>query len=269
MADMVWYFGYGSNMKSSVMINRGITPLSIKVGVVPTHFLTFDIFGIPYTEPSFASIALLPSKSETDEVAKVYTLSTTDTSPIPPVHGVLYQLRREDYLRLVLSEGSGVGYDEITVEAYILKTQSDGTKRTKEQPIMAQTLKAKYPRRPNSGPSRRYMGLILEGCKEHNIPVSYQKYLESLPVYGADSVKKSWFQTMGALLFLFFWRRVIQVLARTTKIVVDDSGHCPPWLGQVIVMVYHFMWFWHDHVHSRIWGMGHGDLINYGGRAVW
>lgn len=153
MAASVWYFGYGSNMKSSVMINRGIIPLSIKIGVVPTHILTFDIFGIPYTEPSFASIALLPSSSE--------------KSSIPPVHGVLYQLRREDYLQLVRSEGSGVGYDEISVEAYILEVQSDGVSRTTQKPVMAQTLKAKYPWRPNRGPSERYMvcDVYVSQCK--------------------------------------------------------------------------------------------------------
>ena len=157
MADSVWYFGYGSNMKSSVMISRGITPLSIKVGMVPTHILTFDIFGIPYTEPSFASIALLPRGKKTSEITEPCSLWETEKSPPPPVNGVLYQLRREDYLRLVLSEGSGVGYDEITVEVYLLETGSGETMRANEQPIMAQTLKAKYPWRPNRGPSQRYM----------------------------------------------------------------------------------------------------------------
>ena len=68
-------------------------------------------------------------------------------------------------------------------------------------------------------------------------------------------------QSTGALLFLLFWRRVIRVLARTTKLVVNDGGHCPSWLGHVIVGVYHGMWFWHDWIHSRIWGVGHGELI--------
>jgi hypothetical protein len=157
MADSVWYFAYGSNMKTSVMIGRGITPLSIKVGVVPTHILTFDIFGIPYAEPSFASIAPVPIKPHQD----AHPAWSTEQSRVPPVHGVLYQLKREDYRRLVLTEGAGVGYDEITVSAYILETtpgrKKHPTRASKPIIIGAQTLKAKYPWRPNRGPSQRYM----------------------------------------------------------------------------------------------------------------
>ncbi|KAJ5107492.1 hypothetical protein N7456_004167 [Penicillium angulare] len=253
MMESVWYFGYGSNMKSSVMANRGITPLSVKVGLVPTFILTFDIFEIPYTEPSFESIALYPEKTEV----------AAEGVTIPPVHGVLYQLEREDYLRLVRSEGSGVGYDEITVEAYILETQADGTVIATEECIMAQTLKAKYPWRPNPGPSQRYMGLLLDGCKEHKLPSSYLRYLETLPVY-VQADKISILQTTGSSLFLAFWGRVIRMLAQTTKVVVNDQGHAPLWLGWVIVGVYRLMWLWHDNIHAKIWRLGHGELINYG-----
>lgn len=56
-----WYFAYGSNMRLSTMTGRGITPLTMEVVEVTTHYLTFDIFGIPYPEPSYASIAEFPS----------------------------------------------------------------------------------------------------------------------------------------------------------------------------------------------------------------
>lgn len=155
MADSVWYFGYGSNMKSSIMSNRGITPLSTEVGIVPGYILTFDIFGIPYAEPSFASIARV-SKPESISKELGPSLLGTEETRIPPVHGVLYLLKKEDYRRLVTSEGAGVGYDEIAVQAYILKSPNNGRMLAGVQ-IIAYTLKAKFPWRPNRGPSKRYM----------------------------------------------------------------------------------------------------------------
>src|SRR3569833_4454868 len=56
-ADMVWFFAYGSNMKSSVMERRGITPLAVQRLCVPSHVRTFDVFGAPFSEPAMASIA--------------------------------------------------------------------------------------------------------------------------------------------------------------------------------------------------------------------
>lgn len=71
------------------------------------------------------------------------------------------------------------------------------------------------------------------------------------------------------MLFLAVWRRVIRILAKTTKIIVNDRGHSPLWLGKLIVMVYYLMWLWHDQVHVRIWNAGHGEVIIYDGRTAW
>jgi hypothetical protein len=134
----IWYFAYGSNMKSTVMNNRGITPISMQAVVVPSYVLCFDIFGIPYAEPAFASIA--PLRDEQIEGG---------VKSLPPVHGVAYLLTPDDYRRLVLTEGAGVGYDEITAYAKVIAPdQAD---------ILIHTLKAKYPWRPNRAPSARYM----------------------------------------------------------------------------------------------------------------
>lgn len=119
------------------MAKRQITPLQAQAVVVPSYILTFDIFGIPCAEPSFASISAYSHSEEKEE------------SKIPAVHGMAYLLTKADYRRLVLSEGSGVGYDEIQVEAFPLSDKKNG--------IQVHTLKAKYPFRPNRAPSLRYM----------------------------------------------------------------------------------------------------------------
>ena len=122
------------------MAKRQIRPLQAHAVVVPSYMLTFDIFGIPYAEPSFASISPYLHSEEKKE------------RTVPAVHGMAYLLTQADYHRLILSEGSGVGYDEIQVEAFLLSDQSE-----QKNAIHVHTLKAKYPFRPNRAPSLRYM----------------------------------------------------------------------------------------------------------------
>jgi hypothetical protein len=142
-SNAIWYFAYGSNLRSSVMKSRGIIPLEAQPVVVASHVLCFDIFGIPYAEPAFASLTAVPSDLAAGD---------GEGQAIPPVHGVAYLLTPDDYRRLVLSEGAGVGYNEISVRAKLLSTEHG-----QEKEIMAYTLQAKYPWRPNRAPSARYM----------------------------------------------------------------------------------------------------------------
>ncbi|KAL2412770.1 Gamma-glutamyl cyclotransferase gliK [Exophiala dermatitidis] len=243
----IWYFGYGSNIRSASMTKREITPLQAQAVVVPSHILTFDIFGIPCAEPAFASIATYQDIGETQQHTQV-----------PPVHGVAYLLTRDDYRRLVLSEGSGVGYDEIQAEAFPIAN----TDYTPGKGIMVHTLKAKYPFRPNRAPSVRYMSLLIEGATENGLPESYIQYLKSLPTFSAG---QSTWAALGSSLFLGFFARAVRVLAYSTKLVVNEKGHCPRPLGTVIVWFYWGMWTWHDYVHARLWGRGDGGIIHYGG----
>lgn len=159
MADVysapVWYFAYGSNISFKRMSSRGIIPIETLPVAVPTHILTFDIFGIPYAEPSFASIAQICSCRTGAPISGQFQDGkwTNADSSIPPVHGVAYLLTAKDYRRLIISEGSGVGYNEIEVKAYALyKTAADNTERS----LLAKTLVAKFPWRPNRAPSARY-----------------------------------------------------------------------------------------------------------------
>jgi hypothetical protein len=151
----IWYFAYGSNMKSSVMTGRGIKPLDIKSVVAPKYYLTFDIFGVPYAEPSFASVAEF-SDAIVKKEKNLYLHLGLTAIPVPPVHGVAYLLSAQDYHRLVVTEGGGVAYDEISLEAIILERGAAGL-QPNAQTIVARTLKAKYPWHPNGSPSARYL----------------------------------------------------------------------------------------------------------------
>jgi hypothetical protein len=132
----IWHFGYGSNMKASVMQGRGITPLEVRWARVHGYVLTFDVFGLPYSEPSMASIA-------------PYT-KTGEKQYVPDVCGVAYLLSSEDLKRLVGTEGGGVAYDEIEVEGISWRAEV-------AEEIRMHTLVAKFPWRPNACPSKRYL----------------------------------------------------------------------------------------------------------------
>ena len=136
---IVWYFGFGSNMKTSVIRSRGIQPLDVKAVKVPSYVLTFDVFGLPYSEPAMASIARYTTDDENDQ---------RGAGP-PDVHGIAYLLSSADVRRLIGSEGGGVAYNEVIVAGVSLHGD--------DIPISMCTLTARYPRRPNAAPSARYL----------------------------------------------------------------------------------------------------------------
>jgi gliotoxin/aspirochlorine biosynthesis gamma-glutamylcyclotransferase len=145
----LWYLGYGSNMKASSMNDRNITPLATKIVNVPTHYVTFDVFGIPYSEPCYASIEEFPD----GRAGKLQLIHRNDCFQVPSLCGVAHLLTPSDFHRLFVTEGSGVVYDIVEVQAYEL----DKNTRAAIKPFVAFTLKAKWPQRPNGTPSARYI----------------------------------------------------------------------------------------------------------------
>ncbi|CAM1502581.1 Fc.00g073570.m01.CDS01 [Cosmosporella sp. VM-42] len=248
----VWYFAYGSNMRASVMSNRSITPQEAVLARIPTHVLTFDIFGFPYSEPSFASIA------ERSHVAVQTVLSRNGAVELPPIHGVAYLISQEEYIRLVISEGGGVAYREIEIEAEILTGGETG--QSSGQRIVVSTLEAKYPFRPNAAPSARYLsaakqGLLIIGAAEHNLPHDYQEYLHQLQCFEAP---QSLFSRLRAFFFLSFWRPVLRQLVKYMKANVKADGHCEQWIEDLIVRGYGAMWSSHNWMYAPFWGRGDG-----------
>lgn len=131
------------------MISRGITPLAYKVVQAPRHYVTFDIFGIPYSEPSYASIAEFPQHG----AGAVKLCSGSLETLVPPACGVAYLLSPTDYHRLLVTEGSGVVYELVDVQVNVLDPAPTEQLKT----LVAFTLRAKHRLRPNGAPSARYL----------------------------------------------------------------------------------------------------------------
>ncbi|RDW70937.1 hypothetical protein BP6252_07500 [Coleophoma cylindrospora] len=242
----VWYFGYGSNMRASVMASRSITPQNMLVVRVQSHVLTFDVFGFPYTEPSMASIA------ERSQVHKGTTvLCHNELTDLPPVHGIAYLISREDYVRLVISEGGGVAYREVELEAEII--HDDPMLAGKKLVVLS--LEAKYPFRPNATPSMRYLGLLINGAAEQKLPEDYQEYLKLLKSYRTP--ESNWTR-FGGYVFLSFWKPILNKIVKYMKANTDSNGHCEQWIEKLIVYGYAAMWTTHNKLHCHLWGRGDG-----------
>ncbi|KAH7361344.1 hypothetical protein BKA66DRAFT_471065 [Pyrenochaeta sp. MPI-SDFR-AT-0127] len=246
----LWYLAYGSNMKASSMKGRNIKPLATKTVRVPTHYFTFDVFGIPYSEPCYASIERFPD-GRRENLRLTHNRVCFD---VPPLCGVAHLLSPADFHRLLVTEGSGVVYNLIELEAQELMEQ----RRDPGMSLTVYTLKAKWPQRPNGTPSARYLNLFLEGAKESGLPTEYISYLESFPKYHKIEGKE---RTYGQLIFDLGWRPFLKRLVRLTTWRVDEDGNCPFWIAVLIVWLYQLMWSYHDYVHVPIFGRGDGGKL--------
>ncbi|KAH8723137.1 hypothetical protein GQ44DRAFT_685895 [Phaeosphaeriaceae sp. PMI808] len=245
--DRVCYFAYGSNMKSIVMEKRGMKPFAIKRLVVYSHVLTFDIFGVPYSEPAMASIAERETVTDSGQGRE---------SP-PAVHGVGYVLSVRDFEKLLISEGAGTAYLEVELEAHVLASSAeDACGRDGHDAIPVRTLVGRYPFRPNALPSERYLRLLIDGAEEHKLPKSYQTYLAELPSY---TKKLSRMESLGARLFLGFWMPIIVWTMTRIKTGAHSarparSSHS----GLMVWLLFNAVWLHYDLFHCWIWGHGGG-----------
>jgi cation transport regulator ChaC len=145
----VFYFAYGSNMSSKVFKYgfRQLRPSSEERAILRGYRLTFTEPGIPFFEPAFANV-------EEHESAVC--------------EGVLYRITAEEMDVLDRSEG-GRAYKIIEVE---VKGGKSGT-------VKALTFQT---REPAEGliPSKRYIDILLDGAKEHDLSKDWIEMLEAL-----------------------------------------------------------------------------------------
>ncbi|KAJ9157758.1 Gliotoxin biosynthesis protein [Pleurostoma richardsiae] len=143
-ASTILYLAYGSNLSAETFLGRrGIRPLSQLNVSAPSLRLTFDLPGIPYTEPCFANTAPrkipklppIPPKLpdpptlgdrdtsrddktgiwEDDSQEEVGIVSHGDPIWDKGLIGVVYEVSPADYRTIIKTEGGGSSYREILV----------------------------------------------------------------------------------------------------------------------------------------------------------
>ncbi len=144
----LWYFAYGSNLSRAVFCERrGMCPTDTRPARLLDHRLAFDI----------------PVGPGERGVANVVPARGWQT------WGVAYRLTAEECERLDRTEGVPVIYRRATVRVV---TPGNET-------LDAFTYRSRISA-PGRKPSPRYLGLLLDGAREHRLPDAWIRWLERL-----------------------------------------------------------------------------------------
>ena len=155
-AFFVNYFAYGSNVGSKTFsTRRNIQPKRVQNGKILDYQLSFNVPGVPFLEPAFASV--------TRQKGKI-------------THGVCYTITKDEFQYLLQTEGS---YDVVDVDVVVY-----GDKDIEGVLMKAKTLTHRdVAARRDLQPSKRYRDLIVEGAKERGLEKSWIEFLEKMPYF--------------------------------------------------------------------------------------
>lgn len=272
----VFYLAYGSNLSAETFQGkRGIRPISQINVLVPELILTFDLAALPYIEPCFANTRYRTQKSSNEGSEKTSLLPSGlltrkyhKTRWTKGLVGVVYEVTREDFAKIIATEGGGASYHDVLVDCYELPLGEDTVPtHPTSQPFKAHTLfSPSVPpgsdapsgvRRsrpdPNYGqPSKRYLKLLSDGANEHQLPIEYKDYLRQIRPYMATTKG----QKMGGKVFLIIWSPAFGSLFALVKLLADKRGKSPAWLNSLLNVVFGSSWVSYDLVFKRIFGDG-------------
>jgi len=281
-SETVLYLAYGSNLSAETFLGkRGIKPLAQVNVLVPELVMTFDLPGIPYSEPCFANTRYRKTQI-LDHLAAVNTekVPLLESERNPKYHkdrwkkglvGVVYEVSREDYAHIIATEGGGASYQDVVVHCYVLPTSRTVPEKPSTAPFKAHTLfsPAITPTPPGKPPpksggrisrpdpsyaqaSARYLKLITDGADEHNLPEEYKKYLHDLQPYTITSNR----QRLGQFIFLAIWSPIITLLFWMQKLFAGKDGRAPPWLASMLGAMFSVVWASYDAVFFKLFGDG-------------
>lgn len=261
----VLYLAYGSNLSAETFLGRrGIRPVSHTNVVVPELVMTFDLPGIPYSEPCFANTGRRDEASHPGIVEKK-SLEETDYHKDrwhKGLVGVVYEVTRADYAKIIATEGGGTAYQDILVDCYTLSNDSQAPvpEHPRGTPFKAHTLfapndestRSKRPDRSWAQPSPRYMKLIIDGANEHNFPLEYKSYLCDIRTYSVVNQR----QRLGQWIFLTIWIPLLTFIFENARLFSDEDGRYPPWLVSLSAALFRGMWASYDGFFKQVFGEG-------------
>ncbi|KAL9105839.1 MAG: hypothetical protein Q9227_009047 [Pyrenula ochraceoflavens] len=270
----VLYLAYGSNLSAETFRGaRGIKPLSSINVAVPNLKLTFDLPGIPYSEPCFANTALrdpenpslnLSEKPTPQSQEKTPLLPTTDyhkTHWHKPLIGTVYEVTPTDYAHIIATEGGGSGYQDILIPCHPLSSDPSlpVPNHPDTPPFQAHTLFAPIDSSRNARPdpsyaqpSPRYLKLITDGADEQALPTEYREYLHEIRTYRPTTTR----QRLGQFIFLSIWMPIVMTLFTCARFFAGEDGRFPEWLVKLSAAIFSGMWATYDGVFRKVFGDG-------------
>jgi len=136
-------------------------------------FLDFDTLRKHCPESKYVGRASLPNwEVQFNFMSRTYAGGVTGIEPAVGklVRGVLYEVEDAEMLRLDAVEGVPEG---IYYRQTVLVVDESG------RPMRAATYRTTNPRGPFK-PTKKYLGLMVSGAKEHGLDPDYVKWLESI-----------------------------------------------------------------------------------------
>ncbi|KAM0281040.1 hypothetical protein ACHAQH_003770 [Verticillium albo-atrum] len=100
--------------------------------------------------------------------------------------------------------------------------------------------------------SARYLKLITDGAREHELPDDYQRYLNTLQAYTITT----WRQTIGRLVLMVTMLPVLLLVVFGSRLLADKRGRVPLWLAGTMAVVQNSVWMVYDAVLKPIFGDG-------------
>ena len=272
----IFYLAYGSNLaKETFEGKRKIRPISAVNVVVPSLRLAFNLPGIPYSEPCFANSATRPGYDPPgppplDEKAQLLAEVTSRPSYQKDrwqkgMVGVAYELTLPDFAQVIRTEGGGAAYQDVVVECNLLPK---GTQNVPEEPttecLKVHTLFAKPTSEPGDGlrlarpdpsyaqPSARYLKLLTDGAKEHDLPAEYQKYLQQIRPFRITTRR----QMVGKAIFASTWVPIVMFIFTITRLFTHKDGTAPKWVVFLTSLVFRSAWTGYDGFFKPTFGEG-------------
>ena len=258
--ETVLYLGYASNLSAETFLGRrGIRPLSKINVVVPDIALTFDLPGIPYSEPCFGNVRYRDVSQKRSEEGQ---------SAVPDYHksrwkkglvGVVYEVTKADYAHIIATEGGGASYRDVLVDCYALSVDPhmEVPEHPTTQAFKAHTLFSppKVIRKDANyaQPSPRYHKLITDGAAENALPFEYQDFLHSIGAYTVTYSR----QRLGQFIFLSIWGPFLAFFfVGMGRIFLDKYGRYPEWFAKFAGAAFQACWGSYDDYFKDMFGDG-------------
>ena len=254
----VLYLGYGSNLSAETFLGRrGIRPLSQVNVVVPEIAVSFNLPGIPYTEPCFANTIYRTASGH--EKSPVEGLDYHKDRWHKGLVGVCYEVTMKDFAHIIATEGGGSGYKDVLVDCYQLAAnpREKVPMDPDDQPFKAHTLFApgnvERPDHSYAQPSARYLKLITDGAAEHYLPYEYQDFLHQIRAYHTTSTK----QKLGQYVFLMIWQPIfVFIFGGLAAIFLKPDGRYPTWFQKLARACFAGCWGSYDSFFKPLFGDG-------------
>jgi hypothetical protein len=236
----MWYFSYGVEMNPEYLSGKlKVFPQEARVCVAERFYLNFDCLGLPYWDPSYASLGKTPTFKDQ-----------------PFAQGVAYQIKKSEFQRLtrsILGRGhAGVGYQPLELTLKTLDNRSlKAVALVLDQPI--------YSLFGPFYPSAEYMKIIQTGAKWSRLSIEYQEFLQKVPTYQPSTGAISY---LCRVLFLL-WFRLYAFPALTINSICDRYNlDCPRFVQLALVYSYLFAAFQHEFLWKHIVGEGVGYVVS-------